>query len=76
MYTYKNKTDYAFSVIGVGIVEAGQEFQSETLIENPNIEITGGLEETAAPAPEQAVAEAPQIAPQPVQINVATEGQQ
>lgn len=46
MYKYKNKTDQDLTLVGLGIVKAGAEFQSPVFIENPNIELLGDAEET------------------------------
>jgi len=50
MYKYKNISENDQSIVGVGLVLAGQEFQSPRLIENPNIERLGGSPEVSAPA--------------------------
>ena len=34
---YKNKSNQDLSFAGVGIVESGAEFESEIIIENPNL---------------------------------------
>lgn len=41
MHKYKNVSDKQQSVIGVGVVEAGEELVSEHAIENPNLEYIG-----------------------------------
>lgn len=73
MSRYKNITDYDLTVIGVGVVKAGETVEAE-LIESPNFELVDKAP-VAAPAPEQP-AEQPAPAPQaPVaQVQVKTEG--
>lgn len=59
MYTYKNKTDQDLVLVGHGVVKAGEEFTSVTIIENPNIEFvsqeqnehTNSVVGTEAPQP-------------------------
>ncbi|MFN3004984.1 MULTISPECIES: hypothetical protein [Mycolicibacterium] len=37
-YRYKNTTDQDLTIVGVGVVEAGKVIESDTPVDNPNLE--------------------------------------
>lgn len=48
---YKNTSDETLAIVGVGVVEAGQEFVSSQEIINPNIENLGEYTEAVDDQP-------------------------
>ena len=61
-YQYKNDSPYDLTVMGVGVVKAGEIVEVEEPLENPNFSLVSGGEQT------QTVAPAVEPTPQPMQV--------
>lgn len=67
---YRNKAEQDLIIAG-RFVKAGEEFDSDVLIENPNFERleSAPAEAQVAPAPQAGVPPAPPVNPQPTEAN-------